>query len=397
MMRNPARVTLLFTLLFSTAGSAFAQSAADFYVSLLRRGASSVEAGQYDAAATPLRIAAFGLVETVDNYQTALAYLAIAQDRLGNNDGARDSIRRLVAAERVEKKFAALALPANVRGAFDTVAKKHLTPADASALATGGTVATPPVRTQPVTTTRPAQSTQQQTSAQQPPTPTRTQTQNPPPQTKPQTTTTQPPSTQPAKPQTQPQTQPATTPAKPEPAPATTKPATTPAQTTTSAPPKTIEAKPVETKPAPPVVKPPAPQPAPAQSATTTTATKQPLSAKDVASRIAAAERALTGAQLAEARKLYNEVLTSPGLDRESLLRVVEGLYRARDFGGALTAFKNLGTLKRGEEPYGYYHAVALYETGQYDAAKKILAAAIPFIEMTPDVVRYRTKIDGAR
>ncbi|HEX7830545.1 MAG TPA: tetratricopeptide repeat protein, partial [Thermoanaerobaculia bacterium] len=367
-MRNPARVTLLFTLLLTAASSAFAQSAADFYVSLLRRGASAVEAGQYDAAATPLRIAAFGLVETVDNYQTALAYLAIAQDRLGNNDGARDSIRRLVAAERVEKKFSSLPLPSNVRSAFDTVAKKHLTPADANALATGGTVAAPPQRTQPVIT-------QQQPPAQQQPTPTRSQTQTPPPQAKPQTnTTTQPPAPQPAKPQTQTQT---TTPAKPEPAPATTKPAPTPAQTTTSAPPKTIEAKPVETKPvetkpaAPPVVKP--------QPATPQTATKQPLSAKDVAARIASAERALTSAQLAEARKLYNEVLASPGLDRESMLRVVEGLYRARDFSSAIIAFKNLGALKRGEEPYGYYHAVALYETGQYDAAKKTLAAAIPF------------------
>jgi hypothetical protein len=39
---------------------------------------------------------------------------------------------------------------------------------------------------------------------------------------------------------------------------------------------------------------------------------------------------------------------------------------------------------------------VALYETGQYGTAKRELAAGLSFIEIGPDVARYRAKIEGA-
>lgn len=388
-MRHPARTTLLFTLLLCAARPAFAQNASDFYLDLLRRGTSFVEAGQYADAAMPLRLAAFGLVETIDRYETALVYLTVAQDRLGNQDGARDSIRRIVAAERVERKLASLQLPPAIRTAFDGVAKKYLSPADVSALASGGPIV-PPQRSQPKTTTRPAPSSPPQPPAQE---------------TAQDTTTT-----------TQPQT---TT---PEPAPATTN-TTKPSPPPTSQPkaeakpeprkpePKPVETKPAETKPAPavsqpstpppPAVKPPAQPPAKTQPAIATVPpaqpkTKSPAPAMDGAARLEAAERALSNAQLTEARRLYREVLQWPGLDRDSTLRVAEGFYRARDFAGALAAFKVLGALKRGEEAYGYYHAVSLYETGAFDAAKRELAAAMPYIEMSPDVERYRAKIEAA-
>jgi hypothetical protein len=77
-------------------------------------------------------------------------------------------------------------------------------------------------------------------------------------------------------------------------------------------------------------------------------------------------------------------------------LRVAEGLYRARDFAGALRAFAVLGTLRAGEEPYNYYVAVARYETRDYSGAKRALAAALPYIELTPDIARYRDKIEAA-
>lgn len=381
-MRNPARIALLLTLLLCAAGSTLAQSPTDFYLGLLGRGASYVEAGQYDAAVSPLRISAFGLVESISNYQSALVYLAIAQDRAGNSDGARDAVRRLASAERIERHFGSLQLPAAIRSAFLDVAKKHLAAADANALANGGAISAAP-KTQPTVTTRPAPPTTQPQPTPSSSTATTTPQQQPP--------TATPAQTQPAKPQ--PQT---TKPAEPKPAPTTT-----PAQ---QQPKKTADAKPAESKPtvpqtttsAPPAVKPPAPQPATTTTTPAPAQTKPALSAKDVATRMAAAERALTNAQLTEARRLYRELLDAPGLDRDSLLRIVEGLYRARDFNGALAAFKALGTLRRGEEPYSYYQAVALYETGAYEQARKVLSSAIPFIEMTPDVVRYRTKIEGA-
>jgi len=75
---------------------------------------------------------------------------------------------------------------------------------------------------------------------------------------------------------------------------------------------------------------------------------------------------------------------------------IAEGLTRARDFGGAVKAFTRVGVFRSGEEPYRYYYAIALYETGNYRAAKRELAAALDFIELTPDVQRYRARIESA-
>ncbi len=93
---------------------------------------------------------------------------------------------------------------------------------------------------------------------------------------------------------------------------------------------------------------------------------------------------------LATARAIYNSQLDTPQLPHGDLLKVGEGLYRSRDFRGAVRAFVRAGTLAKGEEPYRYYLAVSLYESGQYAAAKRELA------EKTPDVERYRVKIEGA-
>lgn len=80
--------------------------------------------------------------------------------------------------------------------------------------------------------------------------------------------------------------------------------------------------------------------------------------------------------------------------DHATLLKAGERLTRARDFRGAVTAFERAGAFAKGEERYRYDYAVALYESGRYADAKRELAAALPFIEMTPDVKRYRAKIE---
>lgn len=384
-------------MLLCAAWPSLAQSPSEFYLGLLRRGVAFVEAGQYDAATTPLRIAAFGLVESVEKYELALVYLAVAQERTGNLDGARDSVNRILAAERVERKFTSLSLPSAIRTAFDGVAKKVLSAAEANALASGGAVA-PPQRSQPVITTRPV-TPPGAASSSPAPAPAGPEASEVKPEmsaAKPETSTAKPEATA-AKPEA--------TAAKPEAAP--TKPRATEVKPEAAqAKPGTSETKPrtAETKPAPPRKPETKPLPPP-QTAAAAPPVKQPaapapkpgLAAEEIANRLAAAERALNAAQLPEARRTFRELLEAPGLDRESLLRVSEGLYRARDFAGALAAFKALGPLRRGEEPYGYYQAVSYYETGAYEAAKKELAAALPFIEMTPDVFRYRAKIEGSR
>jgi tetratricopeptide (TPR) repeat protein len=111
---------------------------------------------------------------------------------------------------------------------------------------------------------------------------------------------------------------------------------------------------------------------------------------------LADADRAVNSGDLAAARSLYRSILDAPQISHATAIRVAEGLYRSRDFAGAIRAFERAGGIGKGEEQYHYYYAVALYESGRYAGAKRELRAALPFIEVTPDVERYRVKIEGA-
>jgi hypothetical protein len=116
----------------------------------------------------------------------------------------------------------------------------------------------------------------------------------------------------------------------------------------------------------------------------------------DVATQLRLGDAAIIRRDLSAARGAYGGALAARLLSHAEALRLAEGLYRARDFRGAVAAFDRAGTLARGEEPYRYYLAVALYESGQHAAAKRELAVVIPFIELTPDVAQYQTKINAA-
>ena len=162
-----------------------------------------------------------------------------------------------------------------------------------------------------------------------------------------------------------------------------------PAPTPVPAPaPKTITIPPPVIVPAPqPQSQPPA-QPKPTQP--------QPQSARNVETLLADADRAVAGGDLAAARSLYRGIVDAPQLTHANALRAAEGAYRSRDFATAVRAFQRAGSIGKGEEQYHYYYAVALYETGLYAEAKRELRAALPYIEVTPDVARYQTKIEGA-
>jgi tetratricopeptide (TPR) repeat protein len=306
-----------------------------------------------------LSLAAFGLVEAIDRYQIAQVYLTLTYDKLGDPDRAREAAHRLVLAERVERKYASLPLAAAVRTAFEAAANRLLTASESAMLLRGAAMNPPP----PATT--------QQRAA---------------------VSTRTPPSTPPPRATTVPQ-------AKPQPSQASaSQPPPLPAPRTT-----TPESAPHNITPTPQATKPPATKPATTATARPAPAPPKPappkpsaLTASEVATRLTAAERGLNAGNLNDARRAYRELLGASGLDRETLIRIAEGLYRARDFSSALTAFNRVGTLRRGEEAYRYYIAVAFYETGDVARAKKELAAALPYIEVTPDVARYRTKIEGS-
>lgn len=99
----------------------------EFYASLLKRGVDHVKAGAYEAGANELKLAAFGLIDSVELYQTAQVYLAIASQHLNRETQARAAAGRVVSAERIEAHYGALALPDNVRKEFETIAQKLLT------------------------------------------------------------------------------------------------------------------------------------------------------------------------------------------------------------------------------------------------------------------------------
>lgn len=384
-MHNLIRITALAAVLLGVAGPVAAATPNEFYTGLLRRGVASYDASRYADASKQLRLAAFGLVEAIDQYQVAQIYLALTLDKLGETDRAREAAHRVAVAERVERRYVGLPLPAAVRGAFDALAARLLSATEAAMLRA---TATP-------------QSSTPQTATTSSPTTPRTTVSTPPPASKPQ------PTAQPIV------TPPATDPEKPKPVAATTaKPAPQPVKPSQTAAATTTTAKPPATKPATPSMPKPGgtetngrvpvqgtrPTPSAPASVTPTPAATAPrtLSSNEVTTRLTASERALNGGNLIDARRFYRELLDAQGLDHDTLIRVAEGLYRARDFRSALTAFNRIGALRRGEEPYRYYVAVAAYETGDYPRAKKELAAALPYIEITPDVARYRSKIESS-
>jgi len=115
---------LVFTLLAAT--PLRAATVNDFYASLLKRGIDHVAAGGYEAAAGELKLAAFGLVDSLELYQTAQVYLAIASQHLDREPQTRAAALRVLAAERIERHYAKLALPDKVRKEFEAIAQKVL-------------------------------------------------------------------------------------------------------------------------------------------------------------------------------------------------------------------------------------------------------------------------------
>ena len=371
---------LLLTCLIFGSASLFAATPSEFYLDLLRRGVAEVEGGRPENATTLLRLAAFGLVESIEHYETAHVHLAVASDRLGDVESARDAAHRVVAAEKVERRYASLQLAAPVRTSFDAVAKKTLSAPDLALLTAKPAPETTSVPQALTTPQKPAPGPSTAANGSAPkPAPTTTVT-SPPKRATPAPT----PSAPPAPNSTQTGT--ATSPNSTQTANAT--------QSSSTKPPAPVQ-KPVESKPVTTTQKPAV---APVETNPVATQPKPPAPAPvDVAAQLAAGDRALAAANLAEARRIYRALLPLQNLDRRMLIRLAEGLYRARDFATALQAFRRLGTFRSGEEPYHYYVAVAMYETGDHAGAKRELEAALPHIQLTPDVQRYRAKIEGTR
>lgn len=126
-MRRTLCTFLLMALL--TPSFAFGQTpATTFYFNLLEKGKASFQTGAYAGAVKELRIAAFGLMDTLPHYQTAQIYLALAYERLGNRARARDAIVKVLDAERIAPTYGALTIDPALRPTFEGLAAGVLTP-----------------------------------------------------------------------------------------------------------------------------------------------------------------------------------------------------------------------------------------------------------------------------
>jgi len=159
-----------------------------------------------------------------------------------------------------------------------------------------------------------------------------------------------------------------------------------PPETTTAQPAANAETTPPEPQPQP--VPAPAPMPPPAPESVVAPVV-------DVLATLREANAAAAKGQIDDANRLYASVVDAPNASRDAIISAATGLYRTGDFIDAVRAFTRLGTFARGEEDLRYYNAVALFETGRYAEAKKELACALPYIDVTGDVARYRAKIEA--
>jgi tetratricopeptide (TPR) repeat protein len=151
----------------------------------------------------------------------------------------------------------------------------------------------------------------------------------------------------------------------------------------------------------PPIVSlPPELEPEPTQPVPTPAPAQRPIPEADSATirgyltELRQAEAFGDNGLVPEAEAIYTRLINTPSAPREVIAAAAVGLYRTGSFHESVEAFRRLGVFARGEEDLRYYHAVSLYEIGEYAAAQKELACALPFIELTDEVARYRLRIE---
>lgn len=365
-MRTTVVILSLISALF--ADPARAETVEITAVKLLDRGVTSYRAGQFENAASDLKAStqAFLSQENMENYvnsgtfanldklETALIYLTLAQSKLGRTDDARETVLRLLSAERIAATYARLSLPAEA-AEFEVIAVR-LVPE--SSIPQNFRLAG---KTPPPDVPRPVQVAEI-----------------------------------------------------PQPAPVMTPPPVQVVQV--PAPPATNEnaerERYIEQRLAEERAK---LERAFNERITAERASIQRLADERIAADQAADERLaalqtqmrrpyLVSLQNAdelaahdranEANAIYKQIVSAEDALREVRLEGAVGLYRTGAFRDAVTAFRKLANFGRGEEDLRYYNAVALYETGQYEEAHHELSCALPFIHVTEDVTRYQTKIE---
>jgi hypothetical protein len=330
-----------------------AGGADEFYERLYARGMADFRTADYQLAYTELHKAAFGFVEEIEKFETAEVYAAIAANRLKHESETRDALLRIAAAENVQPRLRSMTIPDDLRNELLRAAATLLTKKESAVFGISEEM--------------------QDAAAKEKP-----RVEVPTPSVKPNVAETAPRETGDASPPDQ----------KAPPAAA-------------QSPSPAAESSAASVPPADPPASNDPPSPAPAtQQRTGTLQTIAPMVPpklqpvqKSVDARLGDAQQAIDDGDPDDARAIYDALLREPALSHVQALREAEGLYRVRDFAGALRAFRGVDVIGAGEERFHYYYAVALYETGKYGEACSELDLALPFIEVNEDVVDYRDKI----
>src|SRR5882724_8786522 len=103
-------VCVLAAFLLAVLPSAAADDAPSFYATMLKRGLATYAKGDLPKAYEQLRIAAFGLVDDIPQYETAQVHVILAADKLHRADDARIAARKFAMAERLYPTYASLRL-----------------------------------------------------------------------------------------------------------------------------------------------------------------------------------------------------------------------------------------------------------------------------------------------
>lgn len=90
------------------------------YLDLLRDGIHEYDRGNFPLAARSLRLACFGMLDEPKPLAECLARLALAQDKATDQEGFRETFRRLVELEERFQAYSQSTLPPEVRGALET-------------------------------------------------------------------------------------------------------------------------------------------------------------------------------------------------------------------------------------------------------------------------------------
>jgi hypothetical protein len=373
--------------------AALSARAEDFYGDRLQRGIANYDRGNYAQAASDLRIAAFGLLDTPAEYERALIYQLLATAKLQRGDDSRQLAEKLVNAERVAPAYAKLQIPAGMREELESELPKLLRPAQLARAA-----AFAPLASRATAAPQPAP---------QPPAPTRT-------------------------------------PAPPAPAGGAqamallqrgdeagartmaekvidgdytnalartvlailagrrndwagvvehysivrTRRRLTPDETNTFImglvrTGRSVDATGVERlRGLQPFV------------ARASSATPAPTPPPTPAAQLAEADRALREGRIVPARDAYRRLAATAALPRDLALAAARGLNQTTAYRDSSAVYQKLYPLHAGEEVHMFYEAVNRYEMGDYAIAKKLLARALPYIPQSRDVELYRGRIE---